>query len=131
VEVEMVLKVIMDRRHVNRQHPTISINPKLKRIAINKTARELMIENYGRKFEHVLLLMDTENSDAFWIRPCEAAEDGARQLIVTSGNTITISCSLLLKEFNWKYTETQSFPLQWDDSNAGAKVDLNLDEEKR
>ena len=52
----MALQVVMDTRHVFRDKAMVSINPKLRRIIFNKTSREMMIENYKKEFEHVLLL---------------------------------------------------------------------------
>jgi hypothetical protein len=120
----VALVVVSDKRYVNRGRPTISINPKLRRIIINATARELMIEHYKSEFEHVLLLMDPEVPNCFWMRPISADTEGARQLNATSGSTRTVSCSLLLNELKWKSTKTESYAVIWDSENNAAKVDL-------
>ena len=57
----MALVVESDKRYVNRSKAMISLNSKLKRIVMNKTTREMMIEQYKKEFEHVLLLRDPEN----------------------------------------------------------------------
>ena len=124
-ETEMGLVVVSDKRYVNRTRAMVSINPKLKRIVMNKTARELIIEHYKDEFEHVLLMIDPEVPNCFWIRACNANVEGARQLNQTSGSTRTVSCSLLLNELNWTGNKTESYPLVWDPKNNAAKVDLS------
>jgi hypothetical protein len=121
----MALVVVSDKRYVNRTRAMVSINPKLKRIVMNKTARELMIEHHKDEFEHVLLMIDPEVPNCFWVRACNANVEGARQLNQTSGSTRTVSCSLLLNELNWTGNKTESYPLVWDPKNNAAKVDLS------
>ena len=126
----MVLIVVSDKRFTNRTKAMISINSKLKRIVMNKSTREMLIEHYKKEFEHVLLLRDPEVPNAFWIRPCEPEQEGARQLGSASGSTRLISCSMLLKELNWHSTKTESFPIFWDSSNDAAKVDLTQNQKE-
>lgn len=122
----MALIAISDKRHVNRGRPMISINTKLRRIIINKTTRELMIKHYNKKeFEHILLFIDPEVPNTFWMRPCESDKENARRLYSTSDYTRTVSCSLLLNRLDWKSTKTESFPVTWDDKNDAAKIDLS------
>ena len=120
----MALQVVIDRRYINRERSMVSINPKLRRIVMNKATREMMIEHYGKDFESVLLLIDPDIADAFWIMPCTPDQEGARALNATTGITRTISCSLLLNELNWKSTKTESYPVNWDNENNAAKVEL-------
>ena len=120
----MALRVVIDRRYINRERSMVSINPKLRRIVMNKATREMMIEHYGKDFESVLLLIDPYIADAFWIMPCTPDQEGARALNATTGITRTISCSLLLNELNWKSTKTESYPVSWDNENNAAKVEL-------
>jgi len=124
LEDEMALVVVSDKRYVNRSKAMISLNSKLKRIVMNKTTREMMIEQYKKEFEHVLLLRDPDIDNVFWIRPVEPDQEGARQLNSTSGSTRLISCSLLLHELNWQSTKTESFPISWDPENLAFKVDI-------
>jgi len=121
----MALQVVMDTRHVFRDRSMVSINPKLRRIIFNKTSRELMVENYKKEFEHVLLLRDPDIENAFWVRPCGPEEEGARQLNAASGSTRSVSCSLLLNELNWQATKTETYSVSWDIQNNAAKVDLS------
>jgi hypothetical protein len=123
-EIAMALIVVSDKRYVNRSKAMISLNSKLKRIVMNKTTREMMIEQYKKEFEHVLLLRDPEVTNCFWIRPVEPDQEGARQLNSTSGSTRLISCSLLLHELNWQSTKTETFPISWDPENLAFKVDI-------
>jgi len=121
----MALQVVMDTRHVFRDRAMVSINPKLRRIIFNKACRELMIENYKKEFEHVLLLRDPDIENACWVRPCGPEEEGARQLNAASGSTRSVSCSLLLNELNWQATKTETYSVSWDIQNNAAKVDLS------
>jgi len=97
---------------------------------MNKSTREMLIEHYKKEFEHVLLLRDPEVTNAFWIRPCEPEQEGARQLGSTSGSTRLVSCSMLLNELNWHSTKTESFPILWDSGNDAAKVDLTQNQKE-
>lgn len=121
----MVLEVVIGRRQVNRDKPMISINFKLKRVVISKSTLELMGKYYNKEFSHVLLLIDRNASNAFWIRPCDSGDEGSRNLNKTSGSTRTVSCSLLLDKLNWTVTKTETYPVSWDVPNNAAKVDLS------
>ena len=121
----MALQVVSDKRHVFRDKALVSINGKLSRIIFNKTCREMMIENYKKEFEHVLLLRDPDIENAFWVRPSGPEEEGARQLNAASGSTRSVSCSLLLNEMNWRPTKTETYLVSWDFQNNAAKVDLS------
>jgi hypothetical protein len=121
----MVLEVVIDKRRTHRDSARISVNPKLNRIVINKKARELIERNHKKQLTHVQLLRDPDVQNAFWMRPCEPTDIGARQIDTSSGTTLTVSCRLLLKELKWKAKETQSFPISWDAENNAAKVDLS------
>jgi hypothetical protein len=121
----MALVVVSDRRHANRDKPMVSVNYKLKRLIINKSARELMVSYYKKEFENVLLLRDTERSDAFWLMPCSPDVEGARQLNTGGGYTRTVSCSLLLNELKWKSNKTETYPVVYDRENKAFRVDLD------
>ncbi|MGO8877885.1 MAG: hypothetical protein ACLQMS_00025 [Desulfomonilaceae bacterium] len=121
----MSLQVVMATRHIFKDKAMISINPKLHRIIFNKACRELMIENYKKEFEHVLLLRDPDIENTFWVRPCGPEEAGSRQLNKASGFTRSVSCSLLLNELNWSATKTETYLVLWDFQNNAAKVDLS------
>jgi hypothetical protein len=120
----MALQVVMNKPHVFRDKAMVSINGKLSRIIFNKTCREMMIQNYKKEFEHVLLLRDPDVENAFWVRPCPPEEEGARQLNAASGSTRSVSCSLLLNELNWRPKKTETYVVSWDIENNAAKVDL-------
>ena len=126
----MALQVLIDKRHRHRDKPMVSVNPKLKRIVIYKKARELMIKEYGKEFETVLILFDPKIKDSFWLRPCRSDEEGARQLNATSDTTRTLSCSLLLKELGWVGTKTERFAVTWDAENDAARVYISTPEAK-
>lgn len=118
----MALELLIDERHRHGERPMVSINPKLKRIVMYRSTRELMVQNYGEQFEAVVILIDRSIKDAFWIRPCRLDVEGARRLHKTSDTTRSLSCSLLLQQLQWKGEKTQRFPVEWDAENSAAKV---------
>jgi hypothetical protein len=122
----MALVPVGDKRYLNRDKPMVSINPKLNRLVIYQKTRELMIEhNDGKEFEHIVLLRDPEELDAFWIKVADSEEPFARKLNATSDTTRTAAISLLLKELDWKGKATERFPAMWDSKNKCIKVDIS------
>lgn len=127
----MALVIISDKRQVNRGKPMVSLNSKLRRMVINKSARELMIKNYGKEFEFVQLMMDPEVPNVFWMAPCEENDEGARRLNAGTGATRSVSCSLLLNQLGYESEKTQSYAVSWDLVNRAIKVDLTQEEGKK
>lgn len=122
----MALQRVGDERYLHRDQPMVSINPKLNRLVIYQKTRELMIEhNNGEEFEHIVLLRDPEDMDAFWIQVADEGETYARKLNATSDTTRTASVSLLLKELKWTGKKTERFPAEWDKKNKCVKVDIS------
>jgi hypothetical protein len=124
----MALIIISDKRHVNRGKPSVSINAKLRRIVINKSARELMIKNYGKEFEFVQLMLETEIPNVFFMAPCEEDDEGSRRLNAGTGATRSVSCSLLLNQLGYESDTTKSYAVAWDAVNRSIKVDLSQEE---
>lgn len=124
----MRLKPVADERFLRRDHPMVSINPKLKRLIIYQKAREMMIEKSGvPDFEYVILFLDEEGEypQSFWMKPVEEGELHARKLNVTSDSTRTLAISMLLNKLKWSGNKTERFPLVWDKKAKCARVDLH------
>lgn len=126
----MALVIISDSRHVNRGKPMVSINTRLRRMVINKSARELMIKNYGKEFEFVQLMMDPQIPNVYWMAPCEESDEGSRRLNAGTGATRSVSCSLLLNQLGYSSDTTKSYAVIWDSSNRAIKVDLTQDKKE-
>lgn len=126
----MALFIISDSRNVNRGKPMVSINTRLRRMVINKSARELMIKNYGKEFEYVQLMMDLEVPKCFWMAPAGENDEGARRLNAGSGATRSVSCSLLLNQLGYESEKTKSYAAIWDSTNRAIKVDLTQDKKE-
>ncbi len=127
----MALVIISDSRSVNRGKPMVSINTRLRRMVINKSARELMIKNYGKEFEFVQLMMDLEVPNCFWMAPCGENDEGARRLNAGTGASRSVSCSLLLNQLGYSRETTESYAVAWDSSNRAIKVDLGQEGGKK
>lgn len=125
----MALVIISDKRHVNRGKPMVSINTRLRRMVINKSARELMIKNYGKEFEFVQLMMDPQIPNVYWMSPCEENDEGSRRLNAGTGATRSVSCSLLLNQLDYSSDTTKSYAVTWDSDNRAVKVDLTQGQE--
>jgi hypothetical protein len=125
----MKLKAVADERFLRRDHPMVSINPKLKRLTIYQKAREMMIEKSGiPDFEYVILFLDEEGEfpNSFWMQPVNEGTLNARKLNVTSDSTRTLAISMLLKKMKWDGKKTERFPVTWDKKNKCARVDLSV-----
>ncbi|MGO9570512.1 MAG: hypothetical protein ACLP5H_23525 [Desulfomonilaceae bacterium] len=123
----MKLKAVADERFLRRDHPMVSINPKLKRLTIYQKTREMMIEKSGvPDFEYVILFLDEEGEfpHSFWMKPANEGELNARKLNVTSDSTRTLAISMLLNKMEWGGKKTERFPVIWDKRNKCARVDL-------
>ena len=101
----------------------VSVNPKLKRMTLYKTTKNLMAEKSGQEFDHVLLLKSPTSKDKFWIRPCNPNQPGARKLN-SNGVTKTLSCSMLLHEVSWDPEKTVNLDVKWDDNYNALKVEV-------
>jgi len=123
----MRLTPVADERFVRRDHPMVSINPKLKRLTIYQKTREMMIEKSGvQDFEYVILLLDEEGEfpHSFWIKPVEEGAPNSRKLNVTSDSTRTLAISMLLNKMEWGGKKTERFPVVWDKKAKCVRVDL-------
>lgn len=120
----MALVVLGNPKYASREKPMVSINPKLRRISMNKLCVELIQAEYGKDFKHIQILIDTDASDRFWIRPCEPDDGDSRLVNMTTGATRTVSCSQLLANVTWTGTKTEAFLAEWDEENQAVKVDL-------
>lgn len=127
----MVLEILIDQRNLYRGETMVSINIKLRRLVLFRSAIDLMVAKYGSKFENVLILFDSEVKDAFWLRPCSADEHGSRKLTAASRSSRTLSISLLIGRLGLGGEGTQKFPLEWDDENSAAKVTVVTNHEKK
>lgn len=108
----------------------VSINIKIKRLVLFKSALDLMTRKYGKKFENVLILFDSEVTNCFWLRPCSDNEHGARKLTPASRSSRTLSISLLIGKLGLRGEGTQKFALEWDEENSAAKVTINYEEKE-
>lgn len=125
----MRLEPVSDERFLRRDHPMVSINPKLNRLTIYQKARQMMIEKSGvADFEHVILFVDEEGEFplSFWLKPVGEDELHARKLNVTSDSTRTLAISMLLKKLKWNGKKTERFPMTWDKKIKCARVDLTV-----
>lgn len=121
----MALRVLSDRKYSGRKKPQISLNPLLKRISFNRAARNLMVEYFKEEFEDILILIDDERTDAFWLKPAREDEPDARHLNKTVGGTRTCSCTILLQALKYQEKETKNFPLSYDKANDAFMVNLS------
>lgn len=124
----MALKILKDKKYSGRKTPQISLNPLLKRISFNRAARNLMVDYFKAEFEDILILVDEERTDAFWLKPCKEDEPDGKHLNRTAGGTRTCSISLLLQELKYEETETKNFPLSYDKINDAFMVDISQKE---
>lgn len=120
----MALRLVSDPKHEKRGSCLVAIDPKRKRLSMYKEARNMMIEEYGKEFEHVQLFVDDENKAKFWIKPCEENSAGSRKLDAASKSTRTLSISLLLQELDWLPEETMKLDIGWDKENEAGVVEL-------
>jgi len=120
----MATKVLIDDRHRHRGSEYISLNPKLRRILLYKKGYQVLRDNFGGDVDFVQVLTDDEQPHFFWMRPCNPDAPGARKMDKTSTNTRTLSIRALLKELNWKPTETVRLRLEWDKREAAARIDI-------
>ena len=90
-----------------------------------------MVEYFKGEFEDILILLDEERTDAFWLIPCLEDEPDARHLNKTAGGTRTCSCTVLLQALKYEDTETKNFPLSYDSENRAFMVDLSQGEKVR
>jgi hypothetical protein len=122
----MALEVVVDERRICRDGAKVSINPKLSRIVLNKKAIKLIEQNCSKQLTHVQLLIDSEIQDAFWVKPCEPIDFGARKIDTSSGSSLVVGCRLLLRKLKWHGEETRWFPVVWDAGNNAAKIKLGV-----
>ena len=122
----MALEVVVDKRRIRRDGAKVSINPKLSRILLNKKAVKLIEQNYRKQLTHVQLLIDSGVQDAFWVRPCEPIDFGARKIDTSSGSSLIPSCRLLLRRLKMEGGETRCFPVIWDAGNNAARIKLGM-----
>ena len=90
-----------------------------------------MVEYFKGEFEDILILIDEERTDAWWLKPVKGDVPDARHLNKTAGGTRTVSCTVLLQALKYEDTETKNFPLSYDKVNDAFMVDLNLGEKVR
>ena len=124
----MALKVFRDIKYSGRKKPQISLNPVLKRFSMNRQSRNLMVDYFKGEFEDILILIDEDRTDAFWLKPCKEDEPDSKHLNRTVGGTRTCSISLLLQELKYEETETKNFPLSYDKINDAFMVDISQKE---
>ena len=118
------LEVVIDERRRHKGKAQVaSINTKLGRITLSKSAYEMMKKRYRRDFDFVQVLMDPDQPKAFWIRACEENGEGSRK-INRARQTCTISAVLLLKALKLNFDKTRRFQISWDGKNLAAKVHL-------
>jgi hypothetical protein len=125
----MATKVLIDDRYRHRGAEYVSVNPKLSRLLLYKKGYEVIKENYGQDVEFVQILTDKERPNFFWLKPCDSEAPGQRRMDTTSQNTRTLSIRALLKQLKWKPTETKRLPLEWDDEEKAARIDITQPEE--
>lgn len=117
------LEIIVDESRMSRHIANVKVTPKLHRLLINRTALDIMIQEYGKNFDCTQLLKSPTNPKAFWIKPCSKEDHGSRKL--GNGSAKTVGCSLLLKTLNWVDNGSQKFKAVWDADNQAIKVDLD------
>jgi len=122
----MALEVVVDKRRIRRDGAKVSINPKLSRIVLNKKAIKLIEQNYTKQLTHVQLLIDSGVQDAFWVKPCEPIDFGARKIDTSSRSSLVVGCRLLLRRLKWHGDETRWFPVIWDAENNAARIKLGM-----
>ncbi len=129
----MATKVLIDDRYRHRGAEYVSINPKLSRLLLYKKGYEVIKNNYGQDAEYAQILTDKDRKNFFWLKPCDSDAAGARRMDRTSQNTRTLSIRALLKELKWKPKETKRLPLEWDDEEKAARIDITQteDDEKK
>jgi hypothetical protein len=109
---------------------SVTINWHLKRATLNQAGLQLLRDHYPGDTNHVELLVDDDNPSMFWIRLTDQEAPGSRKMDRPSKSTCSINISLLIREMDLKLEETKRFPLTWDNSIPGARVDLKIEKEK-
>ncbi len=127
----MATKVLIDDRYLHRGAEYVSINPKLSRLLLYKKGYEVIKNHYGQDVQFAQILTDQDRPTFFWLKPCDFETPGARRMDRTSQNTRALSIRALLKEMKWKPTEIVRLPLEWDDEEKAARIDITRADEKK
>ena len=121
----MALETFIDDRYRHRGSACVSIQPKLSRLLLYKMAYEILETHYGKDVDFVLILLDKDRPNFFWIRPSDSDAPGARKLDKTSKNTRTLSIRSLIKKLRISSEKTVIFGIIWDEEAAAARVDIS------
>jgi|SRR5271157_2457134 len=127
----MATKVLIDDRYRHRGAEYVSINSKLSRLLLYKKGYQVIQENYGQDVEYVQILTDKDRPNFFWLKPCDSEAPGNRKMDRTSQHTRTVSIRALLKELEWKPSNTTRLPLEWDKKEEAARIDITQGDEKK
>jgi hypothetical protein len=121
----MTIRILTNKKTQRRNLPVVTISYKLKRLTLNQYAVELMINKFGKPLEYGQILIDDEKEGIFWLRAAEGDQEGVNRFDTPSQRTRSLHIGNLLREFQWKLTETVRFRATWDDEVRGLRVDTS------
>jgi hypothetical protein len=108
--------------------PRVHINPKSFRLTFNKKGITLLDVHAKTIVNHVVLLVDPDRPDMFWIRPAKPTDAEARKLtrgkIVMCGSVRSLINGGII---NYKKEEgSKSLLLLWDKEASAARANLQV-----
>ena len=125
----MTIRVLQNEDRPRKNFPSVAINPKLKRLTLNKIGFNLLCSKHSKESEFLQILVDDEKSKVFWIRLCNPEEVGAKKMDRPSPGTRSVNVSVLLSELHIKFEKTERFDLMWDEEVKAGRIDLEITKE--
>lgn len=119
----MAVRILMNERAPRHGAPSVSINPKFKRMTFNSAAYRLLSKKNGSEVMFVQILLDDAYPRVFWLKPCVAEDPGSKKLDKPSESTRSLHVGILLAEVDWILDGTSRFPLEWDEELLAGRVD--------